>query len=289
MALSTMYQLIVGVALALATPGAVTAPPAHLRTDSFYAKYLDAEGIPVLASARTPDRALLLARDIVQGMLARRPDIRRELIREGERVVVMAADEQTLDVPEQRDWKKPARDDPRLTVCERKHYDERIGRLSDRAYWNARARGMGGLLTTAAAENLLGASGDRYHGQNVFVHEFAHVILRAAKVADPALHARVERAYADAMARRAWTGEYAATTFEEYWAVGTQFWFESGRVVTFDGVRVLSPEDLRAYDPGLYAVLAEVYDGHRLAGDVFWRHPDRVPPGPLPKFTAEVC
>jgi hypothetical protein len=211
------------------------------------------------------------------------------LIAQGERVVVMAAEEGTLDVPEQRDWKKPARDDPRLTVCERKHYDVRIGRLSDRDYWNARARGMGGILTTAAAENLLAGPGDRYHGQNIFVHEFAHVILRAAQVADPALHARVERAYADAMKRGAWAGEYAATTFEEYWAVGTQFWFETGRIATFDQVRVLSPDDLRSYDPALYGLLAEVYAGHRLAGDLFWRHPDRVPPGPLPKFTAEVC
>jgi hypothetical protein len=286
-----MYNSVFEVALAFAlvVSGVATALPAALRTDPFYTQFLDADGIPILSSARTPPEALARARAIVQGMLEKRPDIRRALIRLGERVVVMAPEEGTLDIPEQRHWKKPTRDDPRLTVCERKHYDVRIGRLSDRDYWNARARGMGGVLTSAAAENLLALPGDRYHGQNVFVHEFAHMILRAARIADPALHARVRAAYDAAMAKGLWAGEYASTTYEEYWAVGTQYWFETGRIAVFDQVRVLSPDDLRAYDPALHAVLAEVYRGHRLDGDAFWRHPARVPAGPLPKFTAEVC
>src|SRR3546814_7564423 len=54
---------------------------------------------------------------------------------------VCSSDLRTTDVPEQRDWKKPAIGDPRLTLCERKYYAERIGRLSDSEYWNKRARG----------------------------------------------------------------------------------------------------------------------------------------------------
>lgn len=281
-----MQGALMGQPVGVAT---LSPPPVALHVDPFYTQYLDADGIPILASARAPDEALGRARSIVLGMLAARPDLARELVREGFRIVVMAPDEQTLDLPEQRGWTKPARGDLRLTRCERKHYDERIGRLSDRAYWNARARGMGGLLTSAAAENLLGLPGDRYHGQNNFVHEFAHGVLRAAERADPALHARVKTAYAAAMAKGLWAGEYAATTFEEYWAVGTQYWFNTARIAIFDGVGLLSDADLRAYDPGLYAVLAEVYREHRLEGDAFWMHPDRVPPGPAPKFTAEVC
>ena len=266
-----------------------TETPAALYADQFYFQRLDADGIPVLGSAKAPKQALSVARDIINGMLTARPDVRRVLVREGFRVAVMAPDEQTLDIPEQRGWKKPTRDDPRLTRCERKHYDQRIGSWTDRQYWNWRARGMGGLLTTAAAENLLGLPGDRYRGQNTFVHEFAHGILRAAERADPALHGRVKAAYASAMAKGLWAGEYASTTFEEYWAVGTQYWFNTARVAIFGDVRVLSDEDLRAYDPALHAVLGEVYRGHRLQGDVFWMHPDRVPPGPLPRYTAEVC
>ncbi len=268
---------------------AVGAPPHQWATDPFYQRHVDAGGIPILASARTPDRALLLAREIVLSMLAARPDLAAELVRQRQRVAVMAADETTLDLPEQRGWTRPAADDARLTPCERKHYATRIGALTDRQYWDARARGMGGLLTSVGAENLLAAPGDRYRGSSVLVHEFAHAILRAAAVADPALHAGVKEAYAAAMARGLWSGEYASTTFEEYWAVGTQYWFNTARIAAFGDTRVLSDADLRAYDPGLYAVLARVYRGHQAAGDLYWMHPARVPPGPLPKFTAEVC
>ena len=57
-----------------------------------------------------------------------------------------------------------------------------------------------------------------------------------------------------------------------------------------NGRQVLSHEDLAAYDPPLYAVLARAYGtSHRLRGDPFHLHPARVPPGPIPENTAEVC
>lgn len=279
-----MIRLLGWMAVALMQPGSATR-----AADPFYTQHLDATGIPILGSSRVPQQALATARSIVTGMLAHRPDIAREMVRQGYRVAVMAVDEQTLDIPEQRDWKKPGPDDPRLTRCERKHYQARIGSWTDRQYWNWRARGMGGLLTTAATENLLGLSPDRYHGQSIFVHEFSHGILRASEVADPKLYARVKAAYASAMAKGLWAGEYASTTFEEYWAVGTQFWFNDGAMARFGDVQVLNDADLKAYDPGLHALLGEVYAGHQLEGDAWWMHPDRVPPGPLPRFTAEVC
>ncbi|SEM80477.1 hypothetical protein SAMN05192583_1306 [Sphingomonas gellani] len=269
---------------------AAASPPAALHLDPFYTQYRNAAGIPVVSSARTQPEALDTAAAIVTDMLSHRPDLAREMVRQGYRVAVMAPEETTLDLPEQADWKKPAPDDARLTRCERKHYDERIGRYTDRQYWDARARGMGGLLTSAATENLLAGANDRYHGQNIFVHEFSHDIFRASYTADLPLYTRIHAAYAAAMKAGRWQGEYASTTAEEYWAVGTQFWFNSAPVARFDGRTVLSDADLSAYDPPLAAVLRQVYgDRHHLAADRFWQHPDRVPPGPLPRFTAEVC
>ncbi|WP_198152583.1 hypothetical protein [Tsuneonella dongtanensis] len=58
----------------------------------------------------------------------------------------------------------------------------------------------------------------------------------------------------------------------------------------FDGRRILSREDLAEYDPALFSALGKAYGTRiRLAGDPFWRHPARVPPGPPPLNTAEVC
>ncbi|WP_404337653.1 glycoside hydrolase [Sphingomonas sp. MMS12-HWE2-04] len=278
--------------VALSACAARPAPigPAPAGLDAFYVKSVDAAGIPVSASSAVPDEALQVARRMMVSMLARRPDLARQLVKSGQRVMVMGVDELTTDVPEQRDWKKPALDDPRLTRCERKHYDERIGRLTDREYWGKRARGMGGLLTSAATENLLAVPGTKYYGETILVHEFSHAILYAVEAADTALYARVEKAYAASQEKGLWTGEYGATTIQEYWAEGTQFWFNSNKLAVVNGVRILSDADLTRHDPALADVLRAVYgERHHLPGDPFYKHPARVPPGPIPTNTAEVC
>lgn len=268
----------------------IGAPPPALKLDPFYKRHIDGGGIPIVSSAKVPDDALLMARDIVVTMLADRPDLRRSMAASGFRVAVMAEDEGTVDLPEQRDWKKPKIDDPRLTICERKHYAERIGKLTDRAYWNNRARGMGGDLTSAATENLLGMPGTRYFGENILVHEFSHGILEAIRRTDPAFYASIERAYAAAMARGLWKGEYAAVTVDEYWAEGTQTWFNTNKVAVVDGATILNDDDLARYDVALYNVLSVVYGTrHRLDSDAYYRHPARVPSNGLPKTTAESC
>ena len=266
------------------------APPPVLGVDRFYAQYHDAGGLPVLGSARVPPEAIRRAARLVRAMTAHRPEWRKALVMRGYRIAVMAESEGTTDLPEQRDWKKPARDDPRLTACERKHYDERIGSLTDAQYWNARARGTGGQLTSGAAEDLLGLPTSRYFGESIFVHEVSHAVLDAIRVQDRLLYQAVERAYAQALRDGRWRGEYASTNVNEYWAEGSQFWFESNLLAVVDGVRILNSDDLARYDPALFAALARAYGRrHRLPDDPFWRHAARVPPGPPPLATAESC
>ena len=227
---------------------------------------------------------------MAEQMTAHRPDLARVLVERGYRIAVMGQDEALLDLPEMRHWRKPAHDDPRLTRCELKHYDERIGRLTDRQYWDARARGIGGQHMVAAEEDVLGLRANRYFGETIFVHEFSHQLLDAIRASDPALLARIEAAYAHARAEGLWRDEYTMTTIDEYWAEGSQFWFESNRLQAFDGRSILDAADLVAYDPALAGVLGEVYGPiHRLAADPFHRHPARIPPGPPPRNTAEVC
>jgi hypothetical protein len=108
-------------------------PPA-LTLDPFYKKHTDALGIPVVSSEKVPDAALLVGRDIVIHMLARRPDAREALVARKMRVVVMAQTESTTDLPEQRDWKKPGPNDRRLTQRERDNYEQGIGRMTDKEY-----------------------------------------------------------------------------------------------------------------------------------------------------------
>jgi hypothetical protein len=271
---------------ALALAAAVTAcshvdgirtPPRSFGFDPFYEKYADAQGIPITGSRHVPDAAMLAARDIVIAMMAHRSDVRDELVRQGARVGVMAVTEFTTDLPEQRDWKKPAIDDPRLTKCEVRDYAKTIALMTDREYWNARSRGMGGLYTTGAAENILGIPKTRYYGENIMVHEFSHNIMNALRIIDPKLIARLEAAYARAKEKRLWQGAYMANTLEEYWAEGTQFWFNSNKAYITDTLTVVNDEDLKAHDPGISAILAEVYGrSHHIAADVFHKHAARM-------------
>ncbi len=283
-ALAAMVMVLTGCS-------AITPPPQRIADEgAFYTKHVSARGIPILSSGRVPDEALLAARDMASGMLAFRPEFARWLAANDYRIAIIAEEEALLDLPDKAHWTKPARDDPRLTRCELKHYDVRIGALSDRAYWDARARGIGGPRTVGSEEDVLGLYSTRYWGETIFVHEMAHNVLFAIEAVDPALHAAVEAAYADALANDLWLNEYATTTIQEYWAEGTQIWFNSNRLVMVDGRRILDHPDLEAYDPQLYSALGRAYgDRHRLKSDPFWMSPARVPPGPPPENTAEVC
>jgi hypothetical protein len=252
------------------TRAAIGEPPAALGLDPFYKKSTDAIGIPVVGSNKVPDGALLVARDIVIHMLAKRTDLREQMIGRKMRVIVMAQSESTTDLPEQRSWKKPGPDDRRLTADEKKNYEQRIGRLTDKEYWDRRARGMGGNPTSCAEENLLGYPGTRYFGENILVHEFAHAIMDIGIMhADPDLHKEIRDAYKQAMEKGLWKNHYASTNPNEYWAEGTQTWFWSNYEYVDGEERVQSPDDLKRYDPRLYALLERVYPDHHIPMDVY--------------------
>ena len=56
----------------------------------------------------------------------------------------------------------------------------------------------------------------------------------------------------------------------EYFAEGTQWWFWSN-IEFYDGTtRVQSPDELKAYDPELYAILDQVYAGHHIPADIYY-------------------
>lgn len=244
----------------------VTAPPERVHVDPFYKKYTDAAGIPVLSSEKTPDAALLVARDIVIHMLARRTDLREALIAQNWRVGIMAQSEKTTDIPEHRHLKKPSYEE--VTDIERAHWDH-ISKMSDKEYWDKRARGLGDNPTTGAEENLLGYPGTRYYGENIFVHEFSHSIHSAIRMADPKLAAEIDQAFHDAVALGLWKGSYGTTNADEYWAEGTQFWFYSNYEYR-DGDRTInSPLDLLRYDAKLYELLSRVYPDHEIPVDVY--------------------
>jgi len=238
--------------------------PESLGVSPFYRKYVDAEGIPVIASEKVPDDALLVARDIVNSMLAARSDIRKALIARKWRTGVIAEVEMTMDIPEYSRMKRPGAPAGEPVV------------QADRDYHANRSRGLGGNPTTGAEENLLGYPGTRYYGEHIFVHEFAHAIMGGGiRDVDPKMHAEIRAAYDAAMASGKYVHpdgrkHYATTNANEYWAEGVQWWFFSNYGECFAGnSKVETPEELKAYDPTLFELIGRVFTTHRIPMDVF--------------------
>jgi hypothetical protein len=129
--------------------------------------------------------------------------------------------------------------------------------------WDLRARGLGGdlelPLTTCAEENLLCYQIDKYHAEDILIHEFAHTIhLVGILGVDSTINERLQKALGKAISEGKWGNTYAATNIEEYWAEGVQDWFNvNAEVPVPDGKHcfVNTRDELKEYDPGLYAIL----------------------------------
>lgn len=249
----------------------VTAPPSELALEPFYQKYANAQGIPVVSSAKVPDAALLIARDIVTFMLSERPDLRRELIRKKWKIAIMAQTEVTYDIPEHRKFRAlPKIDDERLTPQQRANYHNPggVGTLTGEQYWNSRGRGFGGEpdgenTTSVGEENLLGYPGTPYFGQPLLMHEFSHGIMRGAiYTVDPAYRKAVEEAHAAAKEKGLKSAQgYNGNNFNEYWAGGVEYYTHHDPK---------SREILRQTDPRLYELVSQVMPAHRATGNVYY-------------------
>jgi hypothetical protein len=241
----------------------VTEPPREIvdrfKLDTaYYKKYADANGYPILASAKVSDAALAIVRDQVNYMLGHRPDVRDTMIAHGARIVVMAETEYTMSIPEQRTWVVPKYLDPRLTPQERARYYEPggLGSMSAEGYWNVRARGMGGTLTSCAEENVLGFYRTRYWGTNICVHEFSHGIMGAGiGNADPKWFQAIVDSYKHAKAACLRTADgYSGNTFNEYWAGGVEWYVGNGG---------RDRKGLKEVDPTLYELVSRLIPENR--------------------------
>lgn len=223
----------------------VTAPPAVLNLDPFYKKYLNANGIPVIASWRVPDSALVKAWEIVDFMTRALPDpVLKQMQKEGLRVGVMARYEGTTDIPEHAHLAK----------------DTSIN-------WDVRARGLGGdlelPLTTCAEENLLCYQIDKYHAEDILIHEFAHSIhLVGIAPLDSSFEPALEKLLTSAIAEGKYTQTYARSNIYEYWAEGVQDWFSvNAEVPKPDGKhnQLNTRSELKLYDPALYHLIGRYF------------------------------
>ena len=227
--------------------GRVTAVPEGKGIPSFYKKYIETEGLYVTSSERVSDEALLKACDIISLMLAKRPDVKAHMVKRGCHVMVIGKDEETCDLPEFA----------HICNCE-----------DSIKYWNWRARGFGGapedeLSSSCGEENLLALPQDKYVGENILIHEFAHLIHTVGIVGvEPGFNDRLETLRQNAIRKGLWKDTYAVSYKEEYFAECVQSFFNCNRYADpANGVHnwVNRRAKLKSYDPDMYRLLQEYF------------------------------
>ncbi|KAK7486902.1 hypothetical protein BaRGS_00021873 [Batillaria attramentaria] len=212
--------------------------PSGLST--FYQKYTEAYGIPVLGSNRVSDDAMKRACYVTRFLFADHSRVRQSYYARSGRVAVIASSEGVTSIPE-HSWLGPG--------------------------WNQRARGLGATdtapVSTCGEEHMLCQSTDRYRDEDIQLHEYVHgVHLLGAKYAIPGWQRRLESLYRSARYSGKWANTYSMSTQDEYFAEGTQSFFNVNAYRSRpDGVHnhVNTQAKLRAYDPALYQLVLDVF------------------------------
>ncbi|KAG2427178.1 hypothetical protein HXX76_010897 [Chlamydomonas incerta] len=213
-------------------------------------------GMPIWAFDCVPDAAVSRLRHVVGRMLADSPDpgLVPRLRAGGASFAVFGRRQVASDVPAHR----------LMAYNTGRHID-------------TSARGLGATpsipVTSCGEENLTMERDRWYPCQSILVHEVGHAVHSLGL--GPGRVAGVMAAYSAALqAGRYPPGCYMALNEQEYWAVGTEAWFESsirtdvsaGPGPDGGGLRRLTRADLRAHDPPLAALLQAAF------GDGDWRY-----------------
>jgi hypothetical protein len=237
----------------------VIAPPAKYKFDAYYTKFTFAREFPVLGSKRVGDEALLAANDTVRKMFAYRHDVLKALIADGARLVVLGRDEKLSELPEFKDAKNAE-----LDLVRYLDYSPAL------------------KLMVVPEENVLRLPKEPFAGKCMTVSVFAKGLYRGAglRPVDPEfenrrakqqyeLHVKrldvefdkkVTALFDAATENKLWRGTAAARDRFEYWAAGVEAYFDatgSGTAPNGADRPITTRETLKAYDPDLYALVAE--------------------------------
>jgi hypothetical protein len=259
----------------------VIPPPKEFKINSYYTKYTWADEFPIIGRDAS-DGALLKANDTLCKMFAYRHDILKALIDDGVKLVVLGRHEKLADLPELKHTTDANID---LTI----RYMDYTPPLK---------------LLVVPEENVLGNPNDAYVGPCLEIRELVKAMYHVCgtrpvdpnwthrervqqyelrvKRLDIRFDEQLKQLYESAMSKGMWKDTPAVQNRVEYWAEGVLAYFNAAgqdgvpfQDTTPDGDFSKSPqpintrEALKAYDPGLYALVVETmaYGGH-----VDWRY-----------------
>ena len=202
----------------------------------FYQQWINVAGFPVLASEEVNPYAVKEAAWIIWQMIGHQPDILKVLARSRKRFTVLAVTESFSDTPE---------------------YEASFNFPTKFMEAYVRDVNCNCPITLASEEHLL------YSGLGVppIIHEFAHTIHEGLNRMGREFDNRLRATYEAAMEEGLYRGFASSTNRDEYWAEGSQSWFNASRS-NVPKTRAA----LKTYDPDLAKLLAETF------GDGDWRY-----------------
>ena len=247
-------------ALVSAPEAVITAPPESVwngirlnqnyfqREDGFeaeqrayYTKYIDADGIAILASARVADEHLLEAWRVVLTMTAKHPALRDRLrVQHGFYMVL---------------FKYSTRDNNMSFVPEFFGELGDYGTYREQSRYTRRVDWQGRYIR--GVDCISGMREEYFGRMRTFTHEFAHALDYEMERLSPGWSDRVKQAYQQAKAsdayRNLWAPYIVTENSREYFAEGVVIWYYGiGEDREFE-----SHEAFAAVDPLLYGLLSE--------------------------------
>lgn len=222
--------------------GGVSAYPTILPSHDYYTQLCTSHsGLRIISGSKASETALEKTAFIIDKVMANvDPRVAPEMNRNGFRHAVMAAypAELTTDIPEHA------------------HLGE---------WWDERARGLGATLHipvgSSAEENVLCHPDDRYRGEDITIHEFAHSMhLTGLTLVFPGFDSELQQLYSAAKAGSFWGSQhYAMTNYIEYFAEGVQSYFDANYR---DSNAPTSREELQTQDPNFFVFLDKYLGGN---------------------------
>jgi dipeptidyl aminopeptidase/acylaminoacyl peptidase len=238
----------------------VIPPPGRFKINPYYTKFTYAREFIVLGSSRVRDDAMLRANDVIRKMFAYRHDILKAMIAEGVRLVVLGRDEKLGDLPEFQELKN------RPNFDQVRYYD-----------YTPELK-----LLVVPEENVLCLPQEPFAGKSMVVSLFAKALYRVTalrpaipnfeerpdrqqyelrvKRMDLGFDQRLQKIYDAAMRSSLWKGTAGARDRVEYWVTGVEAYFDAagnGQPPNLADRPITTREALRAYDPGLFALVDE--------------------------------
>jgi len=206
-------------------------------------KSIQDNGIEFRAAITVSDDAIERAQYIVNQMLSNASATRDEMKAIGFKVEIIGKDQVLTDLPDYSNLKGK-------TTLDGRDYDKGT-------------RGVGSKrMCSIGEENLLCLSGQRYREEDILVHEFSHSIMAHM---DASTRAMIDIAYKNAAEKKLYPdGIYMMRNSREYWAEGTQAWFDVTLRHDVNG-GYNTQEKLREHDPQLASILEQVYGSTRIS------------------------